>query len=148
MTITTDAPRSYLPAAMVYTWAEPAHVINKVGNIWATAPHVSDMVFSGPYEVQSWKPGVSLTLVRNPVYHGVRKSPFSKIVYLLSAGDNMASSRPVRSSMGQLDPGQLALAQHTCLASQIVKPSTYDSWYLTYNTFTKPFNDLRVRQAF
>ena len=58
LTITTDAPRSYLPAAMVYTWAEPAHVINKVGNIWATAPHVSDMVFSGPYEVQSWQPGV------------------------------------------------------------------------------------------
>jgi oligopeptide transport system substrate-binding protein len=149
LTITTDAPRSYLPAAMVYTWAEPAHVINKVGNIWATAPHVSDMVFSGPYEVQSWKPGVSLTLVRNPGYHGVRKSPFSKIVYLLSGGDNMAEFQTGQiSTTGQLDPGQLALAQHTYPANQIVKQSSYDSWYLTYNTFTKPFSDLRVRQAF
>jgi ABC-type transport system substrate-binding protein len=149
LTITTDAPRSYLPAAMVYTWAEPAHVINKVGNIWATAPHVSDMVFSGPYEVQSWKAGVSLTLVRNPNYHGVRKSPFSKIVYLLSGGDNMAEFQTGQiSTTGQLDPGQLALAQHTYPAKQIVKQSSYDSWYLTYNTFTKPFSDLRVRQAF
>jgi oligopeptide transport system substrate-binding protein len=149
LTITTDAPRSYLPAAMVYTWAEPAHVINKVGNIWATAPHVSDMVFSGPYEVQSWKAGVSLTLVRNPMYHGVRKSPFSKIVYLLSGGDNMAEFQTGQiSTTGQLDPGQLALAQHTYPANQIVKQSSYDSWYLTYNTFTKPFSDLRVRQAF
>jgi len=149
LTITTDAPRSYLPAAMVYTWAEPAHVINKVGNIWATAPHVKDMVFSGPYEVQSWQPGVALTLVRNPMYHGVRKAPFSKIIWKIPPGDVMAQFQTGQISYtNQLDPGQLALAEHTYPASQIVKASSYDSWYLTYNTFTKPFNDLRVRQAF
>ncbi|MGH2409341.1 MAG: peptide ABC transporter substrate-binding protein, partial [Chloroflexota bacterium] len=149
MTVTTDAPRSYLPAAMVYTWAEPAHVINKVGNIWATAPHVKDMVFSGPYEVQSWQPGVALTLVRNPMYKGVRKAPFSKIIWKIPPGDVMAQFQTGQISYtNQLDPGQLALAQHTYPASQIVKASSYDSWYLTYNTFTKPFSDLRVRQAF
>ena len=149
LTITTDAPRSYLPAAMVYTWAEPAHVINKIGNVWATASHLSDMVFSGPYKVQSWQPGVALTLVPNPMYHGVRKAPFSKIIWNIPGGDLMAQFQTGQISYtNQLDPGQLALAQHTYPAKQIVKASSYDSWYLTYNTFTKPFNDLRVRQAF
>ncbi len=149
LTITTDAPRSYLPAAMVYTWAEPAHVINKVGNNWATAPNVKDMVFSGPYEVQSWQPGVALTLVRNPTYHGVRKAPYSKIIWKIPGGDYLAQFKTGQITYTPaLDPGQLAVAQHTYPANQLVKASTYDSWYLTYNTFTKPFSDLRVRQAF
>ena len=149
LNITTDAPRSYLPAAMVYTWAEPAHVINKVGNVWATASHVSDMVFSGPYEVQSWKPGVTLTLVPNPTYHGVRKAPFSQIIWNITGGDLLAQFQTGQLSYtGQLDPGQLALATHTYPAKDLVKASSYDSWYLSYNTMTKPFNDLRVRQAF
>jgi oligopeptide transport system substrate-binding protein len=148
LTITTDAPRSYLPAAMVYTWAEPAHVFNKVGPTWATAPHVSDMVFSGPYEVQSWQPGVALTLVRNPMYHGVRKAPFSKIIWKIPGGDALAQFQTNQISWTpQLDTGELAAAQHTS-PSDIVKQSSYDVWYLSYNTAMKPFNDLRVRQAF
>jgi peptide/nickel transport system substrate-binding protein/oligopeptide transport system substrate-binding protein len=147
--ITTDAPRSYLPAAMVYTWAEPAHVFAKYGSTWATAPHVSDMVFSGPYEVQSWQPGVALTLVRNPMYKGVRKAPFSKIIWKIPGGDYLAQFQTGQISWTpQLDAGELALAQHTYPANEIIKQSSYDSWYLSYNTQMKPFNDLRVRQAF
>ncbi|HVC82726.1 MAG TPA: peptide ABC transporter substrate-binding protein [Chloroflexota bacterium] len=149
LTITTDAPRSYLPAAMVYTWAEPSHIVNKIGNVWATASHFSDMVFSGPYKVQSWQAGVAVTLVRNPMYHGVRKAPFSKIIWKIPGGDLMAQFQTGQvSTTGHLDPGQFALAQHTYPASQIIKNSSYDIWYLTFNTYTKPFNDLRVRQAF
>jgi len=148
--ITTDAPRSYLPAAMVYTWAEPAHVINKVGNVWATASHWKDMVFSGPYMVQNWQPGVLLTLVPNPKYHGVRKAPWSKILWNIPGGNYVAQFRT-----GQIDqtpalsPGDLQLALHDpTLKNDIIKQSSYDIWYLTYNTYMKPFNDLRVRQAF
>jgi len=148
--ITTDAPRSYLPAAMVYTWAEPAHVINKVGNVWATASHVSDMVFSGPYKVQSWQPGVAVTLVRNPMYHGTRNSPWSKVIYNIPGGNYVAQFQTGQiSATPVLAPGDLQLALHTpSLKNDIVKQSTYDIWYLTYNANMKPFNDVRVRQAF
>ncbi len=147
--ITTDAPRSYLPAAMVYTWAEPAHVINKVGNNWATAAHWKDMVFSGPYMVQNWQPGVLLTLVRNPKYHGVRKAPFSKIIWDIASSDQLAQFQSGQiSNAGPLAPGDLQAVLHSSLRKDIVKASSYDVWYLTYNTFTKPFDDLRVRRAF
>jgi len=63
--ITTDAPRSYLPAAMVYTWAEPAHVINKYGKNWSTS--LTHMVFSGPYMAKTWQKGVAITFVPNPM---------------------------------------------------------------------------------
>jgi len=148
LNITTDAPRSYLPAAMVYTWAEPAHVINTYGKNWATS--LTHMVFSGPYKATEWNKGVSITFVPNPTYHGVRKAPFSKIVWNIASGNQLAQFQT-----GQIDttapnplaPGDLQVALHT-LPKDIVKASTYDIWYLTYNTFTKPFNDLRVRQAF
>jgi oligopeptide transport system substrate-binding protein len=144
--ITTDAPRSFLPAAMVYTWAEPAHVINKYGKNWATS--LDHMVFSGPYMAQSWQKNVALTLVPNPSYHGVRKAPFSKIIWNIGPANVLAQFQT-----GQIDyttalsAGDLQVALHT-LPKDIVKASSYDVWYLTYNTYTKPFNDLRVRQAF
>jgi oligopeptide transport system substrate-binding protein len=144
--ITTDAPRSYLPAAMVYTWAEPAHVVSKYGNNWATS--LTHMVFSGPYMAQSWQKNVAITFVPNPSYHGVRKAPFSKIVWNIGPGNYLAQFQT-----GQIDytpalpAGDLQVALHT-MPKQIVKQSSYDVWYLTYNTSTKPFNDLRVRQAF
>lgn len=144
--VTTDAPRSYLPAAMVYTWAEPEHVVSKYGNAWATS--LAHMVYSGPYMAQSWQKSVALTLVANPTYHGVRKAPFSKIVWGIGPANFLAQFQTGQiDTTPQLGAGDLQLALHT-LPKQIVKASTYDSWYLTYNTFTKPFSDLRVRQAF
>jgi len=146
LTITTDAPRSYLPAAMVYTWAEPAHVINKYGNAWSTS--LTHMVYSGPYMAQEWKKGVSITFVPNPTYHGVRKAPFSKIIWNIAAGNTLAQFQTGQiDTTGQLSAGDLQVALHT-MPKQIVKASSYDIWYLTYNTFTKPFNDVRVRRAF
>jgi oligopeptide transport system substrate-binding protein len=83
------------------------------------------------------------------MYKGVRKAPFSKIIWKIPGGDYLAQFQTGQISWTpQLDAGQLALAQHTYPASEIVKQSSYDSWYLSYNTDMKPFNDLRVRQAF
>jgi peptide/nickel transport system substrate-binding protein/oligopeptide transport system substrate-binding protein len=144
--ITTDAPRSYLPAAMVYTWAEPAHVINKYGKNWATS--LAHMVFSGPYIAKTWQKGVAITFVPNPMYHGVRKAPFSKIIWNIAPGNQLAQFQTGQISYaGPLAPGDLQVALHT-MPKDIVKASSYDVWYLTYNTYTKPFSDLRVRRAF
>jgi ABC-type transport system substrate-binding protein len=83
------------------------------------------------------------------MYHGVRKAPFSKIIWNIPGGDVLAQFQTGQiDTTSHLDPGQLALAQHTLPANEIVKNSSYDIWYLTYNTYTKPFNDLKVRQAF
>jgi ABC-type transport system substrate-binding protein len=98
--------------------------------------------------VESWQPGVAVTLVRNPMYHGVRKAPFAKIVERIPAGTLAQFQTGQISYYGALNPGELALAQHTFPANQLVKASSYDSWYLSYDTLAKPFNDLRVRQAF
>jgi oligopeptide transport system substrate-binding protein len=144
--ITTDAPRPYLPNAMVYAWAEPAHVVSKYGNTWATS--LTHMVFSGPYMARSWQKGVAITFVPNPTYRGVRKAPFSKITWAIAPGNALAQFQT-----GQVDEtpylssGELQFALHT-LPKDVVHARSFDVWYLTYNTYTKPFDDLRVRRAF
>ena len=84
----------------------------------------------------------------NPTYQGVRKAPLSKITWAIATGNAMAQFQT-----GQVDTtwylgsGELQAALHTRPKEVVVAPA-YDIWYLTYNTFTKPFNDLRVRKAF
>ncbi|MDB5057800.1 MAG: putative binding protein YgiS [Chloroflexi bacterium] len=147
LTITTAAPRPQLPATIAYVWAEPEHVVSKYGNNWATS--LTHMVFSGPYIASSWQKGVSITLTPNSTYHGVRKAPFSKITWAIAAGNGMAQFQT-----GQVDQtpylgaGQLQAALHSSQSKDVVTQSAFDVWYLTYNTYTKPFSDLRVRQAF
>lgn len=72
----------------------------------------------------------------------------SKIVERIPAGTLAQFQTGQISYTAALDPGELALAQHTFPANELVKASSYDSWYLSYDTLAKPFNDLRVRQAF
>jgi len=144
--VTTDAPRSYLPSAMVYAWAEPEHVVSKYGNTWAT--NLTHMVYSGPYMAQSWQKGVAITFVPNPSYHGVRKAPYSKITWAIASGNALAQFQTQQvDETPYLSSGDLQFALHT-LPKDVVTASSYDVWYLTYNTYTKPFSDPRVRQAF
>jgi len=144
--ITTDAPRSYLPSAMVYAWAEPEHVVSKYGNTWAT--NLTHMVYSGPYMAQSWQKGVAITFVPNPSYHGVRKAPYSKITWAIASGNALAQFQTQQvDETPYLSSGDLQFALHT-LPKDVVTASSYDIWYLTYNTYSKPFSDPRVRQAF
>jgi oligopeptide transport system substrate-binding protein len=78
----------------------------------------------------------------------VRKAPFSKIIWNIAPGNALAQFQT-----GQIDQtpslssGELQFALHT-MPKDVVHQSSYDVWYLTYNTFTKPFNNLRVRRAF
>ncbi len=84
----------------------------------------------------------------NTKYHGVRKAPYSKITWAIASGNALAQFQT-----GQVDEtpylssGDLQLALHT-MRKDVVTASSFDVWYLTYNTYTKPFNDLRVRRAF
>jgi ABC-type transport system substrate-binding protein len=108
------------------------------------------MVFSGPYIAKTWQKGVAITFVPNPMYHGVRKAPFSKIIWNVAPGNQLAQFQTGQidtTAPNPLSPGDLQVALHT-LPKDIVKASSYDVWYLTYNTYTKPFSDLRVRRAF
>ncbi|KAA9110232.1 ABC transporter substrate-binding protein [Microbacterium rhizomatis] len=43
-------------------------------------------VSNGPFVVESWVPGTSMTLVANPNYHGSRTPKFSRLIYRFSLG--------------------------------------------------------------
>jgi ABC-type oligopeptide transport system substrate-binding subunit len=62
-------------------------------------------------------------------------------------GNGLAQFQTGQISYVGLAQGNLQVALRT-MPKDIVKASSYDVWYLTFNTFTKPFDDLRVRRAF
>jgi ABC-type oligopeptide transport system substrate-binding subunit len=77
----------------------------------------------------------------------VRKVPFTKVIWLIAPGNGLAQFQTGQISYVGLAQGNLQVALRT-MPKDIVKASSYDVWYLTFNTFTKPFDDLRVRRAF
>src|SRR5205085_11977961 len=143
--IASAMPRPYLPSAMVYSWPEPQQMVHKYGNKWCTK--LATMVFSGPYKPIQWVKNQHLLLVPNPAYRGVRHHFLQKIYFELGATNDLASYQAGTLDYVQLNAGQLAFAEHT-VPEQIVHVSTFSVNYLTYNTYTRPFNDLRVRRAF
>jgi oligopeptide transport system substrate-binding protein len=49
------------------TFPVPRHVVEAHGEAWA---EVGDIVTNGPFRLESWQRGQSMTLVRNPEYRG------------------------------------------------------------------------------
>jgi oligopeptide transport system substrate-binding protein len=67
--VTTDAPKSYFPGVASLWYPVPKHVVDKIGDGYAL--NVNTLVASGPFMVKTWeKSNNTMTLVKNPKYHG------------------------------------------------------------------------------
>ena len=142
--ITTDTPRPFLPATLSIDFPEPAHLVSNYGINWCT--NLSTMAFSGPYRPVQWLKGQYILLEPNPLYHGVRTHYLQKI-YLGFGGATLADYQTGTVDSIGVDAGTLPLALRT-MPKEIHRIPLFNVNYLTFNTYTKPFKDVRVRQAF
>jgi len=123
----------------------PAAYFKKVGaNGLSTHP-----VGTGPYELESFKSGTSTILKKNPNYWAAGKFPLQRIEFDVIPNDN---TRLVQLESGQLDvdnalaPNLVAPLKGNPSAVVRTDPSTITT-YLQPNHLTKPFGDVKVRQA-
>lgn len=86
----------------------PAHIAQKVGFDHGFTDPVADLVSGGPFEVVSYRPGQSLTVVRNPSYWGL-PAKLQSITYRF-VPDQVALAEG-------LDNGQLGAAYLSCSQS-------------------------------
>ena len=118
---------------------------------WDSSP--TSQTFTGPYMIQSYSPGRSIVLVRNPNWSrsidGVRPAYSDKIVW--SAGnDPVVAARQTLSSSNMLmadGPGATETkAAYLSNRSQL-SIAPLGSYYAALNTQVPPFNNINLRKA-
>lgn len=152
--ITTESPAPFLPVLLTSVTLSSEKMFKKYGGKWAT--DTKSMLYSGPYMIQSWQHNVQYTLVPNPTYHGPYKPFFQKVVFkdmqpqdIFPAYRNGEIDAIPESYESIRSPGDEALIQHDpALKAQFHRFLDFMTWYLFFDMQSKPFNNLKVRQAF
>jgi oligopeptide transport system substrate-binding protein len=124
----------------------PRHVVERFGPAWTAPEH---LVTNGPFRLQDWKPGHSITLMRNPTYFGHFRGNLSNVEFIvpdqMSTVDRMAAYRDGLVDILDLEPDTIQARQH--FANEYQQSNSFATFYLAFNLMEPPFDDRRVRQA-
>lgn len=127
----------------------PKHIAEKDELHWAdNLPQIS----CGPYLCTEWKHNVSMRWEINPKYNGPNKSGFQVLDQIIppATGSNpmanwLAQKEDVLTS---LTGAQLAVVRNNPKLNPLLHFfSNFESQYITLNTFVKPLDNMKLRQA-
>ncbi len=147
-----EAPAGYFLQLMAYTAAYPVplHVVEKFGKDWT---EVGNLVVNGPFRIESWQHGKSMTLVRNPEYHGRFRGNLQRVEITLipSDGWNTKLSKYEANDIDVIEisdfpPAEINRLRHQ-RSSEYISTPRQTIRYLQFNTSKAPFDDRRVRRA-
>ena len=148
ITVTTSAPKPYLPGVVSLWYPVPKHVWDKVGDEWAA--NVDTLVASGPYMVQSWeKSNNSMTLVKNPTYTGPWPASVDKQVIDPSLGApevGLPAFMAGEADFSYLNAGQIPFVEKQ-FPGQIAKNAVFATSYIAFDLASAPFDNINVRKA-
>ena len=152
--VTTEGPVAYIPNAMLYSMPLSAAGLAKYGNgLYNINP--ATCISCGPYILKTFNPTSEIVLTPNPKYSAPYRPYITNQKAKIYAG---ADYLPLLDTgVVDFNPGQalsrtdLAIAKSTPKLSK-VKPATnpqdFRVYYVFFKTKAKPFNNLKVRQAF
>jgi peptide/nickel transport system substrate-binding protein len=138
-----------------YWGAVPQAAYVKAHGKWETALDDAPGPSAGPYMLDGWDKGVSLTLVRNPKWWGAKKPGLDRIIFRFRDGAKSLrealSSGEVDMAAPQADPVVLADVKDLIQAKgsqrvRVEKGASADWEVLTLNT-QGLLSDVRVRRA-
>lgn len=144
--IIISKPAAYFLQALTYpvTYVVEKKIIDQYGTKWTD--HLDQGGGDGPFKASSYSHTTGLTVVPNANYYG--KQPQLKQIKFLISGDVDTTYKGYLS--GQFD---LANVPPTELAKDKGRPDFHKSpllviRYLTMNYLAKPFDNIKIRQAF
>ena len=155
-TVTTNQPAPFLVKQFADLWVAPKHIVKDrlADGSWALDPATA--VSAGPYKFDHWDKGVEIAWVANDKYTGPYPPTMDKI--LISFMDPEVRYNAYKN--GELDiigygyeidlpPAALAqvMADEEMKKQHITWPN-FVTYYLFFDTWNPPFDDLKVRQAF
>lgn len=109
------------------------------------------MISNGPFTVQSWVKGRSITLARNPQYAQAEKVHFDHVfIRFINDPDKeytlYKSGAIDRSGISESNIPTFKMTEE--MKKEIVYPDTATLSYYVFNVNKKPFNNVNIRKAF
>jgi len=155
-TVTTDQPTPYLDKIFGDLWVTPKHVVKDRLNDGSWAFDKNNWVFAGPYKLESYTKGKELVFVANDKYNGPFPPQIDKIIVSLTAVETRwpAYKNNELDAIGggyqqDLPPSAMAeIMTNPELKKQLISWPNFMTYYLFFDTWSKPFDNLKVRQAF
>ena len=155
-TVTTDQPAPFLIKQFADIWVVPKHIVQDrlADGSWSLDPATA--VSAGPYKLESWEKGKGMTLVANDKYTG----PYPPTMDRIEIAFMDPNVRFNAYQNGEVDiigygyevdlpPASLAQAKaNPELAEQLITWPNFITYYLFFDTWNPPFDDVKVRQAF
>jgi len=147
----TKAASPYFPSKALYIRPLSKIAVEKSGEYYNSTPETS--VSSTPYILTDWTKGKGMTFGPNKNYTGKVK-PFIENLYFTFSSDTTGEFRAYQN--GEVDmaqyfsPADISLISADSELNKEYHPGYGDfrTFYLGFNTLEKPFNDIKVRQAF
>jgi peptide/nickel transport system substrate-binding protein len=148
---TLSRPFSALPSYLAYNAGIlPRHAFQGQSDPWAfTAFNKGMPVSSGPFKVESYTSGQSVTLTRNDAYFG-GKPNLDKLVFKVVPDANTQVAQALSGELSIMIMDNKAAVDRVKSAAQVrVEPRQLVQYYwLSLNQTDPRFQDVRVRQAF
>jgi peptide/nickel transport system substrate-binding protein/oligopeptide transport system substrate-binding protein len=150
--ITTQKPFPPMPGMMKFGWTLQKKAMEEHGPLYNSDPatHVS----SGPFVLETFEPGKTITLKANATYKGYRPPRSARLVgiYMDPGTEFAAFQKGEIDSVGSdtLTPADLELVlQDPVLKENYLRHfGDFRTDYLLFDTFNPPFDNLDVRKAF
>jgi len=155
-TVTTNQPAPFLVKQFADLWLAPKHIVKDrlADGSWALDPETA--VSAGPYKLDHWTKGKEIVWVANDKYTGPYPPMMDKIVCTFMEPDVRYNAY----KNGELDvigygyevdlpPAALAeVMADPELKEQLISWPNFVTYYLFFDTWNEPFDNLQVRQAF
>jgi len=139
-------PHIFYRLASPQLYPVPAHILEKYGNEWID-PNV--IVSNGPYELQQWIPGETMSVVRRSSYKNPNNFDLGKIELILGQDCESSLAEFMDDEVDVFGwVHQSKLNRELAARDDFTSFPTIHFHYFTFNTEIHPFDDARVRQAF
>jgi ABC-type transport system substrate-binding protein len=154
--VTTDPATPYLSKIFADLWVVPKHIVKDRLNDGSWAFDKANWVFAGPYKLESYDKGKGMTFVANEMYTGPFPPMMDKIVVTFmepeirwSAYQNDELDAIGGGYENDLPPSAMAeIMANPELKKQLISWPNFITYYLFFDTWNPPFDNLKVRQAF
>jgi oligopeptide transport system substrate-binding protein len=138
---------AYFLQALTYptSYVVNKKIVDKYGEKWTD--HLADAgASSGPFKVQSYGHTTSLVLVPNENYYG-DKPKLTKIEYVM-AGDRDSNYKAFQAGQYTYAPVPPSQDEKAATLEGYQHPSALASRFISMNYLAKPFDNIKIRQAF
>jgi len=147
ITIRMSKKTSYFLQALTYpcSYVVERSLIAKYGNAWTD--HLSEGGGEGPWKVQEYNHSTGITLVPNQYYHGEKPLLRKQVLAFYTNVDTIYQAYQV----GQLSVAGVPAAvldQARRMTREYQKIPTLSITYIAMNYLVKPFDIIKIRQAF